>query len=169
MKQALNERQDYETPFVLFDALNAEFGPLEIDLAARKDNTRLAVCFTPEQDSLAQDWSNLRGWLNPPYGREIKPFIYKAAEAAQQGALIVALLPARTDTAWWQDNIWDEKEGQKPWVQTVRFLRGRPKFEIDGQPILDPKTGKPASGKFPSAVVVFGEPRRNQDSERKVA
>lgn len=143
--QLQTERQDYETPPALVAALAAEFGPFEIDLAATEANKKAPRCFTPEQDSLAQDWTGLVGWLNPPYGKMTGPFVKKASEAK---ARVVCLLPARTDTAWFHDYV----QGK---AKVIRFLRGRPKFLLNGMPVLDPKTGRPASGKFPSMVVVF--------------
>lgn len=142
--QSLNERQDYETPPELVAELAAEFGPFEIDFAATEANKKAPVCFTPEQDSLQQIWGGV-GFLNPPYGKATKAFVRKASEA---NARVVCLLPARTDTAWFHDYV-------LPRAKVVRFLRGRPKFLLNGKPVLDAKTGKPASGKFPSMVVMF--------------
>jgi len=59
----------------------------------------------------------------------------KAYEASQNGATVVCLVPARTDTAWWHDYA---MKGQ------IRLLRGRLKFG-----------GAANSAPFPSAVVVF--------------
>ena len=62
--------------------------------------------------------------MNPPYGRDIGKWISKAREAAEFGATVVCLIPARTDTAYWHDHIYGRAE--------VRFLRGRVMF-VDGQ------------------------------------
>lgn len=151
MQQSQNERQDYETPPDLFKALEAEFGPLDLDSCAVPSTAKLPRYWTPEDDALVQDWSGLRVWMNPPYGRGIGKWVEKARTAA----LAVCLLPARTDTRWWQDNIGGENGSWHPWVQEVRFLRGRVNFWIDGEPAKDPETGRPAAGKFPSAVVIL--------------
>jgi site-specific DNA-methyltransferase (adenine-specific) len=37
-------------------------------------------------------------FCNPPYGREIGRWVEKAYESSLAGALVVCLLPARTDT-----------------------------------------------------------------------
>jgi site-specific DNA-methyltransferase (adenine-specific) len=142
--QRLDERQDYETPPELVAALSAEFGPFQFDFAATEANKKAPTAYTPEMDSLSLVWSGV-GWLNPPYGKATKAFVRKASESK---ARTVCLLPARTDTAWFHDYV-------LPKAKVVRFLRGRPKFLIGGKPVLDPKTGKAASGKFPSMVVVF--------------
>lgn len=143
--QRLDERQDYETPPELVLSLSLEFGPFEIDFAATQANKKAPRCFTPDVDALKQDWTGLTGFLNPPYGRMTAPFVKKASESK---ARVVCLLPARTDTKWFHDHV----QGR---ARLIRFLKGRPKFLLNGKPVLNPKTGKPASGKFPSMVVVF--------------
>jgi len=78
--------------------------------------------------------------MNPPYGREIGHWMKKAAtESKKNDALIVCLVPARTDTAWWHDWV-------IPHASTIEFVRGRIKFG-----------GHMNSAPFPSAVVVYGK------------
>ena len=43
--------------------------------------------------------------MNPPYGRAIKAWLAKAFQASLEGALVVCLIPARTDTAWWHEFV----------------------------------------------------------------
>jgi len=38
--------------------------------------------------------------MNTPHGRDIKKWVKKAYEESFKGAIIVCLLPARTDTKW---------------------------------------------------------------------
>lgn len=139
--QRQDERQDYETPPELFLSLSDEFGPFDVDVAANEINHKTATWYGPAAaytDGLSVDWTGLRCWMNPPYGRATSAWVKKASEAR---ALVVCLIPARTDTRWFHDYV-------LPKAKTVRFLRGRPKFWIDGK-----DTGQ--SGKFPSMVVVF--------------
>lgn len=75
--------------------------------------------------------------MNPPYGRKIGLWIKKAYEASLKGAIVVCLLPSRTDTAWWHDYVIAH-------ASMVKFVRGRLKFG-----------GSKTSAPFPSAVVVF--------------
>ena len=76
-------------------------------------------------------------FCNPPYGREIGKWVEKAYRTNQEhGNLVVMLLPARTDTKWFHDFIYNKAE--------VRFVRGRLKFG-------DSKNSAP----FPSMVVVY--------------
>lgn len=135
--QRQDERQDYQTPPELFLSLSQEFGPFDVDVCANEINAQVPRYFSKEQDGLAQEWTG-RCWMNPPYGRATPAWIKKASESK---ALVVCLIPARTDTRWFHDYV-------LPRAKTVRFLKGRPKFWLDGKP-----TGQ--GGKFPSMVVVF--------------
>lgn len=74
--------------------------------------------------------------MNPPYGREIGHWMKKAYESSLTGAVVVCLVPARTDTKWWHDYA---MKGD------IEFIKGRLKFG-------DAKNNAP----FPSAVVIFG-------------
>lgn len=123
----------WSTPQILFDVLNQEFH-FNLDVCATDENTKCARYFTEQQDGLAQDWQGIC-WMNPPYGDDIPFWVAKAHASADAGAVVVCLVPARTDTAWWWDHC---IEGE------IRFLRGRLKFG-DGK----------GSAPFPSAVVIF--------------
>lgn len=126
---------DWPTPEDFFRACDREFGPLRLDVCASAENAKCPRYFTREDDGLSKPW-NGRVWMNPPYGREIGKWVKKAFESAKSGAkVVVCLLPARTDTAWWHDYV---SQG------SVRFIRGRLKFG-----------GHKNSAPFPSALVVF--------------
>lgn len=76
-------------------------------------------------------------WCNPPYGREISKWVKKAYTSSKDdGTTVVMLLPARTDTKWFHEYIYNKSE--------IRFIKGRLKFG-------DSKNSAP----FPSMVVVF--------------
>lgn len=126
---------NWATPQDLFDRINAVFR-FTLDAAASAENAKCARYFTREQDGLVQDWGREVVWLNSPYGREIGKWIGKARAAAEQGATVVCLVPARTDTAWWHDHVIPAGE--------VTFLRGRLRFG-----------NATAGAPFPSAIVVF--------------
>lgn len=128
----------WSTPQDLFDELDAEFG-FELDVCADQANAKCERYFTEEDDGLAQDWTGTC-WMNPPYGEVIGDWVAKAKAAAEQGATVVCLVPARVDTSWWWDNC---RYGE------IRFLKGRVKFG-----------GAETSAPFPSAVVIFGRPER---------
>ena len=124
----------WETPQKLFDELNQKYN-FEIDVCALPENAKCENYFTPEVDGLKQDWTGVC-WMNPPYGREIGKWMKKAYESSRNGATVVCLVPARTDTAWWHDYA---MKGE------IEFIRGRLKFG-------NSKNSAP----FPSAIVVFG-------------
>lgn len=145
------ESIEWATPIDLFRELDREWGPFTLDAAASETNAKVARYFTAADDGLTKSWAGERVWINPPYGRAIGAWVRKARDSAREdGALVVALLPARTDTTWWWDYV---EPGRQRGDVAVRFLRGRVHF-IRG----DGHTG-PAG--FPSCVAVFHPwPRR---------
>jgi len=126
---------EWATPQDFFDELDAEFD-FTLDVCASNSNAKCSCYFTRTDDGLSQPWGAERCWMNPPYGREIKTWMRKAWQSSRAGALVVCLVPARTDTAWWHEYVAKAHE--------VRFVRGRLRFG-------NAKHAAP----FPSAVVVF--------------
>lgn len=106
----------------------------ETDVCATHENAKCENYFTQEVDGLSQDWKGVC-YMNPPYGRTIKDWMKKAYESSLNGATVVCLVPARTDTQWWHDYA---MKGE------IEFIKGRLKFG-----------GSKNSAPFPSAVVVF--------------
>lgn len=138
------QSDEWTTPLDLFCALREEFDGFALDAAATRENALCPRFFTREDDALTQPWEADRIWLNPPYS-QCRAFIQKAADASRRyGATVVCLVPARTDTRWWHDYIWDAATNSPRDGVEVRFIKGRLKF---GQA----KTGAP----FPSVAVVF--------------
>lgn len=133
---------EWETPQPFFDELNREFG-FGLDVCATADNRKCARWFGIEADGLTQDWENSICWMNPPYSN-LRNWMAKASKSAKAGAIVVCLIPSRTDTRAWHDFIWDEtKHAARPGVE-VRFIKGRLKFG-----------GCDNSAPFPSAVIIF--------------
>lgn len=126
----------WETPKGFFDKLNDEFH-FDLDVCALPANAKCKKYYTPEDDGLSKPWRGVC-WCNPPYGREIGSWVRRAFLSSVAGATVVMLLPARTDTRWFHDYIY-EKSGVE-----VRFIRGRLKFG-----------GCENSAPFPSMVVIF--------------
>lgn len=138
MNKALfsSERQDWETPPDFFKKYNDAFN-FTLDACATPQNAKCQNYFTKEDDGLTKDWQGHRVWCNPPYGREIAKWVKKAREEAQKPhTIVVMLLPARTDTAWFHDYIKRQA--------AVEFVRGRIKF-----------VGAKSAASFPSMVVTF--------------
>lgn len=125
----------WATPQSFFDKLNEEF-MFDLDVCATHENAKCEQYFTITDNGLEQDWTG-SVWCNPPYGREIGKWVKKASESILK-ADIVMLLPARTDTKYFHDYIYN-----KPNVE-IRFIKGRLKFG-------DSKNSAP----FPSMVVIF--------------
>lgn len=128
----------WATPQDFFDKLNEEFN-FELDVCANDENAKCDRYFTRETDGLKQDWTGVC-WMNPPYGREIGKWVKKAYESSLNGATVVCLVPARTDTKWWHEYC---MKGE------IRLVKGRLKFG-----------GSKNSAPFPSAVVIFGKQAR---------
>ena len=74
--------------------------------------------------------------MNPPYGREVGFWAAKARLEALKGSLVVGLLPARTDTRWWTQNVRNHAD--------IHFIQGRLKFG-----------GAENSAPFPSAIAIW--------------
>lgn len=178
-----SKSDEWQTPPELFDQLWEEFGPFDLDPAARfgqeiasriwgrggeyfirapldpwGEPTGISGPAPGERvyyDGLKMSWRG-RVFLNPPYGREIGKWIEKAVHevACGNAELVCALLPARTDTRWWQTFVlieagymgdlgqWESITNE--YLLLLRFLPRRLKF-----------VGAKNSAPFPSAVVVW--------------
>lgn len=127
---------NWATPQELFNQLNNEFA-FTLDPCASADNAKCAQYYTKEQDGMKQNWGGQRVFCNPPYGRGIGKWVEKcSAESTKENTLCVMLLPARTDTKWFHDYIYNKAE--------IRFLKGRLKFGNSTN-----------SAPFPSMIVIF--------------
>lgn len=150
-------KDDWPTPWEFFRNLDLEFD-FTLDVCAVPWSAKVCrYCVPPHAlrvwgettfrrlfpdalvDGLAHSWTGERCYMNPPYGREIGPWVEKARREAERGALVVGLLPARTDTAWFHEYVYRA-------ATEIRFLKGRLKFE-----------GAAASAPFPSMIAVWGK------------
>lgn len=158
-----SKNENFETPQAFFNKLNAEYD-FRLDLAANANNAKVKSFISDLFDPAAFDILNFaptllrKGdavFLNPPYGKRIKNFIQRSIEIADKYSVtLVMLLPARTDTKWF-NLIWDRAlKRPKPFFE-VEFIEGRLVFELDGKPIVNPKTGKKSGALFPSMVIVY--------------
>lgn len=124
----------WETPQDFFNILNNEFN-FDLDACALPENKKCKSYYSPDEDGLSKPWNGVV-WCNPPYGRSIGKWVEKGYKSSQDGALVVMLLPARTDTKWFHDYIYHKAE--------IRFVCGRLKFGRSKN-----------SAPFPSMVVIF--------------
>ena len=133
-----HQRDDWETPQDLFDRLNARYN-FQLDVCATLENHKCKQYITKQMDGLAREWS-LMNWMNPPYGRQIAAWVQKANKCWQFfGQRTVALLPARTDTRWFHEDVLHVNGVD------IEFLRGRLTF-----------VGAKWPAPFPSMIVYYG-------------
>lgn len=115
-------------------------GKIALDPCSNKQSLVKAAhnWIPPTNDALVEPWAH-HGlvYVNPPYGRALKHWCAKARAEAEQGAEIVMLVPARTDTLWWHSTA--------PTTRAFTMLAGRLTF-------LNAKNPAP----FPSALLYWG-------------
>jgi len=152
---------EYETPQWLFNQLNEEFH-FDCDAAATKNNTKckwyLGEDYTEsKEDSTKIDWIRTlfqdgltqiyckSFFLNPPYSK-IAQFMKKSYEESLKGAIVVCLIPCRTDTRYWHDYVMMAHE--------IRLIKGRLKFSNEKN-----------SAPFPSCVVIFDHSKYDKNND----
>ena len=124
---------DWHTPPEIVAEFEQEFGAFDCDPCCRPTTAKAPLFYTKEDDGLAQPWCG-RVWLNPPYS-DPGPWLKKAGECVANGdcELVVALVPASTDTRWFHDYVLGKAE--------LRFRKGRIRFYgWENTPIGSPKT-----------------------------
>jgi phage N-6-adenine-methyltransferase len=130
---------EHYTPREIIDAVIACMGEIDLDPCSNSHadpNVPAEEHYTAEDNGLAQEWHG-RIYMNPPYGREIGAWVEKLCQEHYAGHTLeaIALVPARTDTQWWQQ-LRDFP---------VCFVTGRLKFgDLED------------SAPFPSAVFYLG-------------
>lgn len=169
--------QDWETPTKTFEYLDERFGPFDLDAACLPDQitamTILArggrIIVAPgadvldwpmnvleriDRDGLKGNWKGTRAWLNPPFNA-LGAWLHVATQEVQAGRIgtVCVLMPARTDTAYWQDYVIQESRRTTPWnmapatswdvdahpmLHTVVNLRGRLTFIGADAPFTQP-------------------------------
>lgn len=137
-----SESSEHYTPQKIIDLVLDFFEVEQIDLdpcsnSKKNPNFPAKRVFTKEDDGLSQAWIANTLFMNPPYGREIDDWVSKLGKEYEAGNVkeALALVPARTDTKWF-----DKLHGLD-----VCFVRGRLTFVNNG-----------ASAPFPSALVYLG-------------
>ena len=127
---------NWETPQKVFDTLNEIFD-FTLDVCATPETSKCGLFFSTAENALEQSWEGYSCYMNPPYGKEIIQWVRKASqEQHKPNTTVVALLPNRTDTDWYQE-----------YVTKARYLiiiRHRLRF-----------SNSKNSAPFPSVVAVF--------------
>lgn len=139
-----SKSQTWNTPKPLFEYLNSIW-KFTLDAACLKSSALCSNYFTPEDDSLIQNWGTNIVWLNPPYN-DLKTWLSKAVDAYMKGATVVMLIPSRTDTIAFQDYA-------AKVCSCICFIKGRIKF-TDPTKRADEKID-PAP--FPSCIIVLDQ------------
>lgn len=138
----------WNTPSDIIARVVKTMGAIDLDPCsddADSPNVPAAQHFTEKEDGLEHEWHG-RVYMNPPYGSTIGQWILALVLEFEEDRTTeaVALLPSRTDTAWFGVLA--------PYVRC--FIRGRLKFG-------DAKNSAP----FPSMAVYLGKrPSRFADS-----
>jgi len=129
-----SKSDEWTTPRDLFNRLNRRF-LFDLDPAATFQNHLCPTYYTKEDSGLDHSWEGMRVFVNPPYS-QIKDWALKFCLEGIRADCIVALVPARTDTRWFQ--------GIMANADKIVFIKGRLKF--------GPGTG---SAPFPSALAIW--------------
>lgn len=116
-----SQKDNWSTPIDLFNELDQEFN-FTLDPCADEFNHKCKKYFTLEDNGLLKDWSNDIVFCNPPYGRKIYDWVKKAYYESKKGALVVLLIPSRTDTKYFHEFLYNKSNVE------LRFLKGRLKF-----------------------------------------
>lgn len=151
-----SETCEWATPQNVFDEMNEKYN-FTLDVSATPENAKCSKFFTKDDDGLRQSWAGERCWMNPPYGRDMGKWVEKAFLESQRGALVVCLVPARTDVKWWHE-----------WAMRgdVVFIKGRLKFQrIDGarlahngKAVQEGRKPPQNTAPFATAFVIFTPP-----------
>jgi hypothetical protein len=99
-----SDSPDWCTPPEVLEPVRT-FAPIGFDPFSNAGSiVGAAVDVRPPADSLTMPWPVGGGlvWCNPPYGRELAACAAKIAAQARRGCEILTLVPARTDTAWFE-------------------------------------------------------------------
>ena len=110
---------EWYTPKSVFNELGVEF---DLDPASSNKATNVPAKkkFTIVDDGLKQEWKGFV-WLNPPYSRNMDPWLEKFIEHGNG----IMLLFARTDTKWFHEIICK--------ADAIVLKKGRVAFELEGQ------------------------------------
>ena len=129
-----SKRDNWETPKTLFDNLNNVYH-FNVDLCADDNNHLCDEYYTEKNSCLDKDIRGKVIYCNPPYSREMYKFIEKCYKLSFYNT-VVMLLPARTDTKWFHDFIYNKAE--------IRFIKGRLRF-----------SNSKNVATFPSMIVIY--------------
>lgn len=143
-----SDKMNWETPNSLFEELDAKYH-FTLDPCCEITTAKCKKFYTKEDDGLTKDWDNEIVFVNPPYGKDIKLWVEKCYKESLKGVKIVMLIPARTDTKYFHEFIYNKAN--------IVFLKGRVKFLMDGKQL------NPAP--FPSMLVLYNLQQKEDNNE----
>lgn len=140
-----SQNQTWQTPAPLLDAIlqAADREAFDLDPCSPRDDGPVPALarWTEADDGLSRAWCGMI-FVNPPYSRALPHWVAKCRAEADGGAVVVGLVPSRTDTRWWHNHVADRA--------AVIMIKGRLKFGVQHK--------RGYSAPFPSALVVWGDP-----------
>lgn len=130
---------EHYTPDNVIRLVRMVLGNIDLDPCSNSHdapNIPARTHYTQEDNGLNQFWTGTV-YMNPPYGQGIRDWVEKLAEAylTRDVTEAIALVPARTDTRWWE--VLE--------IFPVCLVRGRLTFK-----------GNDNGAQFPSAVFYLG-------------
>ena len=141
-----SESAEWYTPPSIIERVVEALGDIDLDPCSNSHTAPHVPAkqhYAKEDDGLSKEWSGAV-YLNPPYGREIAQWVEKlvAEHTAGRVPSAIALVPARTDTAWFA--------ALRDYPRC--FIQGRIKFLTSEGVETDPAP-------FPSMAVYLGPDR----------
>ncbi|MCH8346771.1 MAG: hypothetical protein IIC87_07595 [Chloroflexi bacterium] len=168
----------WETPTETFRYLDERFGPFDLDAACLPDQITAmtilgrggSILIPPDEtmpanwpeavtnrigiDGLACPWRGKRVWLNPPFNA-LADWLPKAIREVEEGVpdLVCVLMPARTDTLYWQEYVIREVRRTAPWANAPAKV-----WEVDAPPALHTVVNLPGRLTFIGADAPYTQP-----------
>jgi site-specific DNA-methyltransferase (adenine-specific) len=108
-----------KTPKIIWNKLSKEFN-FTVDLCASDKNHLLPKYYTKENNALLQNWDNEIGYCHPIFDVNIPKFI---AKAFKHNCTVVFLLPSSTNSKYFHNYLWDNKNHKVKKNVEIRFLQ----------------------------------------------
>lgn len=154
----MSKSDEWCTPQVVLDRVCRFWGRIDLDPCSNEHSpvvARQRICRAQgDGDGLVDDWQCVLEsevfyrtrptvYVNPPYS-QLSEWASKTVGfvLSHTHAEVISLVPAYTDTKWWNTLVWTTADA-------VAYWRGRLKF-------IDPEGKKDMPARFPSAVVYHG-------------
>lgn len=146
-----SDTPEWYTPHHVIERVVKVLGVIDLDPCSNSHdapNVPALMHFTQDDNGLIQLWQG-RVYLNPPYGRVIGEWTSLLLRYYALGHVTeaIALLPARTDTKWFQ--------AMKP--TALCFIAGRLQFSGYGNSAPFPSVTVYLGNNLPAFIAAFGD------------